>query len=173
MHCPGCCPVSSDPQPSLHRSHLTKALLVTRQVALWPGPPPVIFHRRWQRRWRWQGEVSLLTLLEGLSSLPTPGTQSRKRVLLAAKPGGWVPPCMGRALEGSAVGRKTFRSLKSIRQRHLSRPWWRNIWGAGVHVTAVPGTAAAPPPEQPTQGHQHVPSGSREPSRGRWSLCRG
>ena len=48
----------------------------------------------------------------------------------------------------------------------------QHLGGRGAQPTAVPDTAAAPP-QQPSQGHQHVPSGSGEPGRGRRSLCGG
>lgn len=81
-----------------------------------------------------RGGVSLLTPSRGpLQPAHPPAPRAGRVLLLAAKPGGWGSPCMGRGAGGGRRRRKTFRSLKSIRQRHLSRPWWRNIWGAGVH----------------------------------------
>ena len=81
-----------------------------------------------------RGGVSLLTPSRGpLQPAHPPAPRAGSVLLLAAKPGGWGSPCMGRGAGGGRRRRKTFRSSKSMRQRHLSRPWWRSIWGAGVH----------------------------------------
>lgn len=81
-----------------------------------------------------RGVVSLPTPSRGpLQPAHPPAPRAGRVLLLAAKLGGWGSPCMGRGAGGGRRSRKTFRSLKSMRQRHLRRPWWRNIWGAGAH----------------------------------------
>lgn len=81
-----------------------------------------------------RGVVSLTTPSRGpLQPAHPPAPRAGRVLLLAAKLGGWGSPCMGRGAGGGRRSRKTFRSLKSMRQRHLRRPWWRNIWGAGAH----------------------------------------
>lgn len=81
-----------------------------------------------------RGGVSLPTPSRGpLQPAHPPAPRAGRVLLLAVKPGGCGSPCMGRGAGGGRRSRKTFRSLKSMRQRHLRRPWWRNIWGSGAH----------------------------------------
>lgn len=94
-----------------------------------------------------RGGVSLPTTSRGpLQPAHPPAPRAGRVLLLAAKMGGWGSPCMGWGAGGGRRRRKIFRSLKSMRQRHLRRPWWRNIWGAGVH---------SPQQYQPQQQQQH------------------
>lgn len=102
--------------------------------------------------------VSLPTPSRGpLQPAHPPAPRAGRVLLLAAKLGGWGSPCMGRGAGGGRRSRKTFRSLKSMRQRHLRRPWWRNIWGAGAHN---------PQQERAQQQHHH----QKSPLRG-ISMC--
>lgn len=105
-----------------------------------------------------RGGVSLPITSRGpLQPAHPPAGRAGRVLLLAAKPGSWGSPCMGRGAGGGRRSRKTFRSLKSMRQRHLRRPWWRNIWGAGAYN---------PQQYQPQQQQHHQSS----PLRGT-SMC--
>lgn len=125
-----------------------------------------------------RGVVSLTTPSRGpLQPAHPPGTQSRKGVVVGRQTGGLGVAVHGQGRWRGAPQQENLQVIEEHAAAALEETLVAQHLGSrGPRSTAVPGTAAAappPPPEQPTQGYQHVPSGSRKPRRGSQSLCRG